>query len=329
MVNIRDVAKYCGVSAMTVSRALNNSGQISKETKERILKACEELGYRPNFAARSLVTKKTNMIGLIIPDITNQYYSQVSKGVSSYLSLHGYGLLLCNSDRKKEEEKRYLDFLAGGRVDGIIIFPVKPKKEDYEKILKEVPLVMADNYVDGLNANFVGNDNYHGASEIIRHMVKQGFKKIGVILGPTSSSASNERLRAYKDVLAENNMEYQSDIILESDATFDDGFNLAKVLIEKGVDSIFAINDTVALGVIKYCYLNNIKIPDDIGIAGYDNIQQSSMLPVPLTTVDQNGSRMGKVVAETMLNLLTGGATISKKIILKPQLVVRKSLRES
>ncbi|WP_432422625.1 LacI family DNA-binding transcriptional regulator [Thermoanaerobacterium thermosaccharolyticum] len=329
LVNIRDVARYCGVSAMTVSRALNNSNQISQATKEKILKACEELGYRPNFAARSLVTKKTNMVGLIIPDITNQYYSHVSKGVSSYLSLQGYGLLLCNSDRRKDDEIRYLNFLAEGRVDGIIILPVQPRKEDYEGIAKEIPLVMADNYAEGLDVSFVGNDNYHGASEIISHMIKQGFKRIGVILGHSSSSASNERFKAYKDVLKKNNIELDNEIVLNSNATFEDGFNLTKVLIEKGVDSIFAINDTVALGVVKYCYLNNIMIPEDIGVAGYDNIEQSSMLPVPLTTVDQNGNQLGKVAAETLLNLLADESTVPKKIILKPKLVIRKSLGEN
>lgn len=328
MVSIKDVAKYCGVSAMTVSRAINNSNEISEKTKERILKACEELGYRPNSVAKSLITKKTNMIGLVIPDITNQYYSHVSKGVSSYIEEKGYGLILCNSDRKKANEIKYLNFLAEGRVDGIIILPVQPRKEDYEKIINGIQVVMADNFAEGLDVNFVGNDNYYGATKIIEHMVNQGYKKIGVILGDESSTASNERYNAYKDVLARNNIEINENIVFNSKSTFEDGFRLAQELINRGVDSIFAINDTVAMGVVKYCYLNNIDIPKDLGVAGYDNIEQSAMLPVALTTVDQNDSLLGRISAEILIDQINGKSKELKKVILRPRLIVRKSCGE-
>lgn len=328
MINIKDIAKACGVSAMTVSRALNDSREISQETKERILKACSEMGYRPNSAAKSLITKKTNMIGLIIPDITNQYYSYVSKGVGSYLESEGYGLILCNSDRKKTNEKHYLDFLAEGRVDGIIILPVKPSKEDYEEILKTMPMVMADNYAEGLSINFVANDNYLGARKIITHMLKQGYEKIGMILGDKTSSASNERYRAYVDVLRENGIEPDSEIAVSTDATFNDGFVNAPLLINKGVDSIFAINDTVALGVMKYCFENNIKIPQHIGLAGYDNIESASMLPVPLTTVHQRKELIGRTAAEILIQQIKGKINEKKSYILEPKLIIRKSCGE-
>lgn len=328
MVSIKDVAKYCGVSAMTVSRAINNSSEISEATKERILRACEELGYRPNSAAKSLATRKTNMIGLVIPDITNQYYSHVSKGVSSYFEEKGYGLILCNSDRKKSNEIRYLNFLAEGRVDGIIILPVQPRREHYEQIVNEIPVVMADNFAEGLEVSFVGNDNYYGGTKIIEHMISQGYRKIGVILGDKTSTASNERIRAYKDVLKKNNITLDEEIISSSNSTFEEGFRLAKELIDRGVDSIFGINDTVAMGVIKYCYLNNINIPKDLGVAGYDNIEQAAMLPVALTTVEQNGSLLGKVSAEILMEQINGSNTETKRIILSPRLVVRKSCSE-
>lgn len=328
MVSIKDVAKYCGVSAMTVSRALNNSSEISQATRERILKACEELDYRPNSAAKSLITRKTNMIGLVIPDITNQYYSHVSKGVSSYFEERGYGLILCNSDRKKANETRYLNFLAEGRVDGIIILPVQPRKEDYDKIVKKIPAVMADNFAEGLEVSFVGNDNYYGATKIIEHMINQGYRKIGAIFGDKSSTASNERFKAYKDVLEKNNIEFDEKIIVSSHSTFEEGFRLAQELIDKGVDSIFAINDTVAMGVIKYCYLNNINLPKDLGVAGYDNIEQAAMLPIALTTVDQNDSLLGKVSAEILMGQINGSSIETKRIILSPKLIIRKSCNE-
>lgn len=329
MANIKDVAKYCGVSAMTVSRALNNSNEISGETKERVLKACRELGYKPNSAAKSLITKKTKMIGLIIPDIANQYYANISKGVSSYIESYGYGLILCNSDRKKSNEKNYLDFLSEGRVDGIVILPVNPRKEDYEDLARHIPMVMADNYVEGLDVSFVGNDNYYGGTSIFEHLLSQGYEKIGIILGGEKSTASNARLRAFKDVLERQGRSFDENLAVHSMATFEEGFTLAETLINKGVDCICAINDTVAMGVIKYCYLNGINIPRDLGIAGYDNIEQASMLPIPLTTVDQNDKSIGKIAAELLLEHIRIKNLKSKIVTLEPRLIIRKSCGES
>ena len=328
MVGIKDIAKECKVSATTVSRALNNSKEISKKTRERILRTCEEKGYIPNSAARSLILNKTNMIGLLIPDITNQYYAYVSKGVSSYLEKMGYGLVLCNSDRNKENENRYIDFLAQRRVDGIILIPVKPKAEDYKKIIENVPLVMADNYVQNLEVSYVGNDNYVGARKIVSHMIRQGYRKIGVILGDEYSSASNERLKAYKDVLIENNIEVRNEILLNSSSNFEDGFSLAEILIKQKVDSIFTINDTVAMGVMKYCHMNNIVIPRDIGIGGYDDIEQAAMLTVPLTTVHQRKFELGKIAASILIDEINNFQIAKQTIILQPELIIRKSCNE-
>ncbi|MBU3199694.1 LacI family transcriptional regulator [Clostridium estertheticum] len=328
MVGIKDIAIECNVSATTVSRALNNSKEISKKTRELILKTCEEKGYIPNSAARSLILNKTNMIGLLIPDITNQYYAYVSKGVSSYLEKIGYGLVLCNSDRNKDNENRYIDFLAQKRVDGIILIPVKPKASDYKKIIANVPLVMADNYVKDLEVSYVGNDNYVGARKIVSHMLRQGYRKIGVILGDESSTASNERLKGYKDILTENNIEVNNDILLNSSANFEDGFKLAEILINKKVDAIFTINDSVAMGVMKYAHMNNILIPKDIGIAGYDDIEQASMLTVPLTTVHQKKFELGQIAAKILIAEINNHKTLKQTIILQPELIIRKSCNE-
>ncbi|PJI07992.1 LacI family transcriptional regulator [Clostridium sp. CT7] len=328
MVSIKDIAKYCGVSAMTVSRALNNRSNIADDTKNKILRACKELNYKPNYAAKSLITKKTMMIGLVIPDIANQYYANISKGVSSYIEDRGYGLILCSSDRKKINEIKYLDFLVGGRVDGIIILPVKPQKEDYKDIMEQVPIVMADNFVKGLRVNFVGSDNYIGGYKIALHMLKQGYRKIGMILGDKKSTASNERLKGYKNALSKYDIKYDGSIVIHSDSMFEDGFKIAGKLIKKGVDSIFCINDTVAMGVMKYCYENNIELPKKLGIAGYDNIEQSSMLTIPLTTVDQKHKKIGTIAAKMLINCIKEKSNKIEKVVLEPTLVVRKSCGE-
>ena len=328
MVSIKDIAAACRVSTMTVSRALNDSAEISKTTKERILAMCEKMGYRPNAAARNLVLNKTDMIGLVIPDIANQYYAYMSKGVSSYLEKRGYGLVLCSSDRNVSNEQRYIDFLTQRRVDGIILIPIRYKVEDYSNLTNMLPFVQVDNYVLNLNASYIGMDNYIGGRKIITHMLNQGYKRIGVILSNEHSTASNERLKGYRDVHSESSMAIDEDILIRSNATFEDGYRLAEILINKKVDAIFAINDTVALGVIKYCYNRGIRIPQDIGVAGYDDIEQAEMFPVPLTTVHQPKISLGETAAAVLLDEIINDNHKKQKVILKPELVIRKSCGE-
>ncbi|HEY8464156.1 MAG TPA: LacI family DNA-binding transcriptional regulator [Bacillota bacterium] len=330
MLTIKDIARECHVSVMTVSRALNDSKGISPQTRERILRYCNENGYVPNFAARSLILKKTNMIGLLVPDIASQYYAAVIKGVSSFLDRIGYGLIVCNSDRNKSNEVKYLDFLSQKRVDGIILIATKPRREEYLPLLKrKIPLVLIDNYIEGLEVSFVENDNYSGGKQVISHMVNQGYRRIGVILGDAQSTASNERLKGYLDVLQEHHLPVNSQIIVHSNATFNAGFQLTPLLLKQKVDAIFAVNDTVAMGVMKYCYVNGIRIPTELGLAGYDDIEQSFMLPIPLTTVHQRKYTLGQKAAEILMNEILMPDVPKQTVKLQPQLVVRKSCNEA
>ena len=329
MVNIKDIAKECNVSNTTVSRALNNSKGISKKTKEYILKVCGQRGYCPNSAARSLILNKTHMIGLIIPDITNPYYAFISKGVSAYADKIGYGLILCNSDRNKANEKKYCDFLTQKRVDGIILIPIRFAKADYDIFSQNaIPLVLIDNYVNDLEVSFITNDNYTGARKIVQHLIGRGHKRIGVILGDQESSASNDRLKGYLDVMRENGIPIDGNLQIHSKATFEDGIKYAKDLIERQVDAIFAVNDTVALGVFKYCFENGINIPGDIGLAGYDDIEPAAMLAIPLTTVHQQKYIVGEKAAEILINEINNPGMPKQKIILQPELIIRKSCGE-
>jgi len=329
MIGIKDIAKECNVAVSTVSRALNNSTGISQKTKEYILRVCEEKGYQPNSVARSLILNETNMIGLVVPDITNQYYAFISKGVSAYLEKRGYGLLLCNSDRNKANELMYSTFLTSKRVDGAIVIPISSDKDDYKSFIKtNTPLVFVDNYIADLDVSFITNDNYSGTRKIIQHMIRLGYKRIGVILGDKNSSASNDRFRGYTDVLKNSGIDRDDSIVFNSMATFADGVKYAKFLIEKSVDAIFAINDTVAMGVLKYCHENSVEIPRDLGLAGYDDIEQAGMLHIPLTTVHQRKFALGEKAAEVLINEIKNPYTVKQKIILQPKLIVRKSCGE-
>jgi len=326
---LKDVAKKCGVHPTTVSKALNNSLEIPEKTRKLIQRASKSLGYKPNLIARSLVTKRTHQIGLLIPDISNQYYAEVSKGISNILDKKNYGLLFCSSEKNREKELRNIDFLIQANVDGVIVLPTETVRSDYNAFLdNKKPFILVDNYVQDLDVSYVGNDNLQGSMQLVRHLVGLGFKRIGFILSGEFSSASNERLTGYLQVHKENGVAVDEGLLIHSKATFEDGYRHARELIEKKADCIYAINDTVALGVFKYCFEHDIKIPQKIGLCGYDDIPLSAMLPVPLTTVSQNKFSLGQKAAELMIDEIENKNPIRQRIILKPKLIVRKSCGE-
>ena len=329
MVNIKDIAKKCQVSVSTVSRALNNSREISDEKRKYILSVCEELGYHPNSVARSLVKNKTNMIGLIIPDITNPYYAYISKGISSCIYPYGYGLLSFNSDRERAYEQRYISFLASQRVAGAIIIASGGDCEDYQLFLdNKLPFILVDNNIPDLNVSFIGSDNFLGAKKIVRHMLDMGYRRIATIMGNPHASTTRERLQGYRAALQEHGIGIDDSLIVYSKARFADGLQEAPRLLEKKIDAIFAVNDTIAMGVMQYCHEQSIDIPGDLGLAGYDDIDQAGMLHVPLTTVHQPKFELGVKAAEVLMAEIRKPSAIKQKIILQPQLVIRKSCGE-
>jgi len=325
MVTMKDIAEKCGVSTMTVSRAINGSDLVSEATKTMILETCERLGYIPNSAAKSLVTKETNMIGLVVPDI-DYYYADIIKSITHFLEERGYGLLLCAYDQKREKEIEYLYYLLQGRVDGIILFPFNPRRQDYVNVIDKIPMVFANKFPDGLNANFVGSDNYAGAVKMMEHILSKGHRRIGLIHTDLSHKTFMDRLRGYKDVLAQNNMPYDDSIICDTKLTFQNGYRCAEYLVSKNVDAIFALNDVCAMGAVRYCSDNNISVPGDIGIAGYDNIQYLEMFDHKLTTVDYNGVLLGEQVASVVLEEVCNPQIPKRSIILNPQLIAGRTV---
>jgi len=326
MVTMRDIAEKCGVSIMTVSRVLNEPNLVSDATKELILEACESLGYIPNSAAKALVTKETNMIGLVVPDV-NYYYTNIIKSITLTLESRGYGLLLCPYDHRKEKEAEYLSYLLQGRIDGIILFPSSLNKDDYVSTNKATTLVVANRIIDGLDASSVSSDNYAGSVKIMEHILSKGYKRVGAIRADTTLGSFNDRLRGYKDVLFNNGIEYDESIVCASKGLFfHEGYTYAEQLISKGVDSIFAFNDMCALGVLKYCSDNAIAVPGDIGVAGFDNIQYLELFDHGLTTVDYNGLILGEQVSTLILNEISNPDFPKRSIVLDPELIIRKTV---
>jgi len=322
---MKDIADKCGVSIMTVSRVINNSGLVSDDTKRMILSACAELGYIPNSAAKALVTKETNMIGLVVPDV-NYYYANIIKSITTYLDSCNYGLLLCSYDHNKEKELEFLYYLLQGRVDGIILFPNIPRKEDYLNVIGKLPLVVANRNVPGLNAGYVGSDNYAGSIKIMEYMIEKGYKRIGAIHADLNIESFGGRMRGYKDVLKKNHIPYDESIVCDSKLLFHEGYKYAEYLTGKNVDAVFAFNDVCALGVLKFCSDKNISVPGDLGVAGFDNIQYLELFDHKLTTVDYNGILLGEQAAVLMVDEIRYPHLPKRSIILDPKLITGETV---
>ena len=329
VISIKDIAQSCGVTPATVSRALNGQKGVSDALREKILSIAEEVGYKKNQLAAGLITSRTNMIGLVVPDITNPYYAFIAKGVSSIVEQHGIGMLLCNADRSATNELRFFQMLCNYKVDGVIIISVTAKKEDLLPFKNSnIKVVCVDNPISK-DLSCVMNDNYSGVCDLIEHMViVTKVKSLVVVMGYPDVYTNQQRLRACKDTLEKLG---SSEILLKTffiEPDYEGGYQVTPELLKLEPDAVFAINDTVAVGIIAYCHDHGIRVPEDLKVAGYDDIGIASMISVPLTTVHQRKFVLGQAAARQLLQEINDPTREPSKVELFPKLVVRASCGE-
>ena len=331
-VTIKDIAKLANVSITTVSRVINNKSEgVSEETRNRILQLVKELGYQPNAIARGLVTKKTKTIGLIIPDISNPFFPDLARGVEDSAHIYGYNVFLCNTDDNLEKESEYINALKEKYVDGIIFTSSSiPKHEHIMELVKSgIPIVIMDRRVDSEDIYGVFLDNYEGGYIATKHLIDLGHKKIGCITGPLYTKSAKERLEGYKKALVENGMDVDERLIFEGDYKINSGIIGTEKLLgnNENVTAIFACNDLMAYGAYKTIRSYGYKIPDDISIVGFDDIQLSQILEPQLTTIKQPAYDMGLTAARMLIKLVEGKKLKKKIINFKPQLIIRQSTK--
>ncbi len=330
---ISDIAKMANVSKATVSRVINNKPEgVGKETRENILKIIEESGFQPSMVARGLVTKKTKSIGLIITDIDNSFYPQLVRGAEDYANKLGYSLFLCNSANNPEKEKEYIKVFLEKSVDGVILSSSMNETSYHYNILesKNTPLVVLDRCIDGDHYDAsVFFDNFRGAYIAVNYLINNGHKNIAFISGPKSLVISQNRLRGYRMALEERNIKVKEDIIVEGDFQFESGYKRAAELIDQGKEftAIFAGNDLMAIGSIKALKSRNIKIPDQVEIIGFDNVDISRFIEPQLSTIGQPAYEMGVRGAEQLIKLIEGKKIVNKNIILEPELILRETTK--
>lgn len=329
-ITIYDVAKASGCSSATVSLVLKKDSRVKNETKEKVLRVMKELKYKPNYLARGLAKQRTNTLGLIIPDLKNPVFSDIIGGVEEYINQKDYHLIVGVTNLNKNKEMFYLNMLRENRVDGLIILPTfieDIKKELIRFKSENFPFVLSGVSIRDTNVNYVSCNMEDGAYLAVSHLIEQGHKNIAFIAGAADTSQIKERLMGYKCAFEKYGIKYNEDYIIECGPTLEDSYNATIKLVNNNreVTGIFCICDYIAVGAVKAIIDAGYKIPDDYGVAGYDNIDVSGYLPVSLTTVETNNKKVGMYAAKILIQQIEDPQCDFQHIILHPKLIVRKS----
>ena len=332
-VRMKDIAQDMGLSTVTISKALRGHPDIAEQTRTRILKRMEELNYQPNFAARALVTGRSWTIGLVVPDLLHPFFAQVAKAISAAIRGLGYSLIITSSEEDGELERQEIEQLLVRRVDVLLIASAQSSVETLRHIEKrQTPYILIDRRFEGLAANFVGVDDEAVGLLATNHLIEQGCRRIAHIRGPQTSTAIG-RLRGFTKALAAHGRQPLAEYIVPIGTSGDDrgepgGYEAAKKLLalKRIPDGIFCFNDPIALGTMRAILDAGLRIPEDIAVVGCGNVLYSDFLRVPLTSIDQDSSRIGRLAAELALNLLAGKAPSRRKTqLVTPKLIVRAS----
>ncbi|ELK47774.1 LacI family DNA-binding transcriptional regulator [Halobacillus sp. ACCC02827] len=327
MATIKDVAKLAGVAVSTVSYALNDSNKISLETKRRVKEAASALNYQKNGIASDLKKHRTNTIALILSDLSGPYYSELIKGVQDVAVSNGYDLIACSSVGGKESTA--VKFLREKRVDGAIILAHNIDDDIAVEAAREgFPLVVLDRKLNNDNIYHVEVDNEHGGFIATEYLIKYGFKKIGYVSGPSNSYDNKRRLEGFKKALDMHNIVFQSKWKVSGDFTREGGYRAAKLLIaqQEMPEAVFFANDEMAIGGLKAFEEYGIKVPEDISIIGFDDIQISEFVSPPLTTVSQPKYEVGALAVHIIFQALQN-QDVDSKYTLHTKLVQRNSVK--
>lgn len=333
-VTIKDIAKECGVSITTVSRVLNNvEGSCSIDTEKRIQEAIIKLEYHPNPIARSLVTKKTNMIAVVIPDICNFFFQDFSKGAERVCNKRGYGLLLCSTDGSTGKENSFLSSLSQGVVDGIIV--TTQNDEDRNKYIAELfnerfPIMAVERYGEDISQiPSVTLDNANGMYQAVMELYKNGHKKIAYIGGPEKANNGRLRKEGYYKAMEEAGLELNPNIICEGDYKIQSGYDCMNKIIEKEEFTALAVaNELMAIGACKAIREHKKNVPDDISVVSFDGTILAEIHQPPLSTIMIHGEEMGRIAAENLIKLIEGKKGIQKKVRIQPNLRRGESVKK-
>lgn len=332
---MKTIATRLGVSPSTVSRVLSGKGaeyRISEQTIKKIYQLVEELNFTPNILARSLRLKKTNTIGLIIPDISNPFFASIAKSVEREARKFGYSIILCDTEESTDLEIKAFQILRNRKVDGLIILPVGQNFSHLKKNgNRELPTVIVDRYFNGLNIPYVGSDNYQGAKEAVKYLIENGHRRIACIQGLRHTSPCEDRVRGYIDAHNETKCPIDHSLIVGDNFGEQNGYIETKLLLKRKPcpTALFTLSNLISLGALRAVREEGLNVPDDISIISFDDQPYSDFLATPMTTVAQQNSEMGKIAVKLLFDQMTTKESIENhSVILPTTLVLRKSVHK-
>jgi LacI family transcriptional regulator len=331
-VTMMDIAKDLKVSVVTVSKVLRNQGRISDATRKLVLRRAKELNYQMNWVARSLVTRRTYTIGLLLPEFAHPFFAEIARAVARTVRPHGYHVVISSFEEDPELESSEADALLARQVDGLIIASAQPERHlaMFKRVQeRKTPYVLIDRPIRGVRACFVGVDNRAIGRMATEHLIARGCKRIAHLRGPDVGIA-DERLEGYRKALAKAGVQPCADYVVSGGRGDDSGYEGMRRLLnmENPPDGVVCYNDPVAIGAMKAILEAGLKLPHDVAVVGAGNVHYSDVLAVPLTTVDQGTCRIGVLAAELLLARIGAKRVLRpQKILIPPKLVERESTR--
>jgi LacI family transcriptional regulator len=334
---LEEVAKLAGVSRSTVSRVVNQHPNVRPEVRERVWEVIRQTGYQPHAAARSLATRRTRVIGLIIPQavttlFTDPYFPILIRGIADACNAHNYHLMLSLFSRRRVQESRarqdllYQQVLRGRYLDGVVVSSAPLDDPIFPRLLEDgVPFIIVGRYPHE-RANYVDVDNVAGARMAVEHLLRLGHERVATITGPLNMFAAQDRLEGYRQALAARGIPVDEDLIAEGDFTEGGGRAAMQRLLPHRPTAVFAASDMMAAGAIKVLREAGLRVPEDVAVVGFDDIPLASMVEPPLTTVRQPIEQTGGMAVELLVSLLENpGEETVHRVVLPTELVIRAS----
>ncbi|HEY5277648.1 MAG TPA: LacI family DNA-binding transcriptional regulator [Coriobacteriia bacterium] len=334
MSTINDVAKLAGVSGMTVSRVINNSGYIGRETRSRVEAAIAELAYVPNAVGRQLRSKRTKMLALVLSDIMNPFFTTIARGVEDVARAQGFSVMFCNTDESEAEEARYLLMLVQRQVDGVLLVPASTSGKSLRLLSSHhMPVVVIDRRIQSRQIDSVRSDSEAGAYTLTQHLIGLGHRRIAVLTGRRSVSTSIDRVAGYCRAMLDAGLELDDDLVRYGEYNYGeynqvDGNRMAQEVLaaDPRPTAIFAANNFIAFGAMRSLRDAGFRVPEDVSIVAFDDLPVAWLSDPFMTVVDQPAYEIGRRAAELLLSRLDG--TISgpgREVVLPSELIVRRS----
>ncbi len=329
MATLRKIAELAGVSFKTVSRVVNNDPNVAEGTYARVKKIIDEVGYHPNITARGLVQNRTFLIGLVIPEITSAAFSLMIEGMEREAAPREYHIVLCSTGSERAKEEATVAALTGSRrVDGILLVSNRINPSYFPKLKTlDVPTVLIDRELDDEEMPQVFTNNREGIFKVTTHLIETGRKRIAYITPVIDTSTSLERLEGYERAMREHGLDYDGRILVDHAAQRNAGFSTMLQLLGRRnpPDGVVGFNDLLAIGAMEAIKARGLRVPEDVAVAGFDDIEAASMVDPPLTTVRQPLAEIGSTACRMLIDLIAGKQPETTRVAFDTQLVVRRS----